>query len=957
MARVRSLIGLGLLSAILVGFGVPAIGPANGTSPMLANSAKQAEQGAEHSWQNALAPSAELRTIEAALEENQGNREISQSSTKATGPGQRLQQGRQLYQAGRFFEAALLWQEALEKYEAGGAILNQAQALNYISLANQDLGEWQKAERAIAKSLSLLENYRESEPRGTAIIAQALNTRGSLELARGQTQAALETWQQAEQLYDSAGNENGKLGSQINQAGALQSLGYYRRAEDLLEGLIEKLQEQPDSRIKAQSLRSLGIALQTVGDLGQSKEILEESWGISSRMGDRAEIGATLFSIGNIARDIQEYDVAIDYYREAAERVETSIDVVQAQLNQLAVLTRTRRWEAAIALIPEIQSRLSGLSPSRSAVYARVNLAESLIKISNGARRQKQRPMPEQIARELATALSQAQQLRDERAEAYARDRLGHLYENQKQWREAELLTEKALEIAQRINAEDIVARTSWQLGRILKQKGERNKALSAYRTSFNTLQALRGDLVAINPDVQFDFKESVEPVYREFVGLLLQGELKQGTGRPGDWGNWGQEDLGTKRLGDKETWGQRDLGTKKTFPYTLHPRPHTLLVAQENGVTQENLQEARLVIEALQLAELDNFFREACLEAVPQKIDDIDPTAAVIYPIILTDRLEVIVSLANRPLLRYTTRLPRQEVQRILQEFHSSLHVAYSDEIRLALAEQIYKWLIRPAEAELASGEIKTLVFVLDGFFRSIPMAALYDGEQYLVEKYGIALSPGLQLFPEGLERKTLSALAVGLTEARQGFSALPEVSKEVKQIAAEVKSKVLLDSEFTRAIFTEEVNSNPTSVVHLATHGQFSSNPEETFLLAWDDRIRIRDFDRLFYQRQKSNRSPVELLVLSACQTATGDRRATLGLAGFALRSGARSTLATLWSVNDRSTADLMAEFYQELTEYEGEINKAQALREAQLKLLQNTSYDHPYFWAPFVLVGNWL
>ncbi|NER38465.1 MAG: CHAT domain-containing protein [Oscillatoria sp. SIO1A7] len=518
------------------------------------------------------------------------------------------------------------------------------------------------------------------------------------------------------------------------------------------------------------------------------------------------------------------------------------------------------------------------------------------------------------------------------------------------------------------MNAEDIVARTAWQLGRILKQKGERNKALSAYRTSFNTLQDLRGDLVAINPDVQFDFKEGVEPVYREFVGLLLQGELKQGTGRPGI-GHWalGQGYKGTRgpkeRLGtDKGTQrpardGQGDKGTKKAFPYALHPRPQTLTVAQENGVTQDNLQEARLVIEALQLAELDNFFREACLEAVPQKIDDIDPTAAVIYPIILSDRLEVIVSLANRPLLRYTTRLPRQEVQRILQEFHSSLHIAYSDEIRLALAEQIYKWLIQPAEAELASGEIKTLVFVLDGFFRSIPMAALYDGEQYLVQKYGIALSPGLQLFPEGLERKTLSALAVGLTEARQGFSALPEVAKEVKQIAAEVKSKVLLNREFTRAIFTEEVNSNPTSVVHLATHGQFSSNPEETFLLAWDDRIRIRDFDRLFYQRQKSNRSPVELLVLSACQTATGDRRATLGLAGFALRSGARSTLATLWSVNDRSTADLMSEFYQELTEYEGEINKAQALRDAQLKLLQNTLYNHPYFWAPFVLVGNWL
>ena len=286
----------------------------------------------------------------------------------------------------------------------------------------------------------------------------------------------------------------------------------------------------------------------------------------------------------------------------------------------------------------------------------------------------------------------------------------------------------------------------------------------------------------------------------------------------------------------------------------------------------------------------------------------------------------------------------------------YSALYLGYSGDRRLQYSGQIYDWLIRPVEAELTRYEIDTLVFVLDGFLRSLPMGALYDGERYLLEKYSIALSPGLQLFPEELERSELQALTAGLTAARQGFSALPGVEVEVEQISTEVDSQVLIDGEFTREAFGEKLEARDFGVVHLATHGQFSSNPEETFLLTWDDKIKVNDFDRLL-QGKSSGANPVELLVLSACQTASGDRRAALGLAGFALRSGARSTVATLWSVSDRSTAELMSQFYNRLTAPNATITKAEALRQAQLTLLKDPRYNHPYFWAPFVLVGNWL
>ena len=371
---------------------------------------------------------------------------------------------------------------------------------------------------------------------------------------------------------------------------------------------------------------------------------------------------------------------------------------------------------------------------------------------------------------------------------------------------------------------------------------------------------------------------------------------------------------------------------------------------------SQENLEKARQVIESLQLAELDNFFREACLNAKPEQIDQVDPTAAVIYPIILPNRLAVILSLAGQPLRYYQTQLPQSEVERTLDQLLQSLSPFLPSKQRLSLSQQVYDWLIRPVETLLAESEVKTLVFVPDGSLRNLPMAALYDGKQYLVEKYSLALSQGLQLLqPRSLIRKQLKALTAGLTQARQGFAALPGVATELNQIASEVRSELLLNQQFTKKILEDQIQTTSFPIIHLATHGQFSSKAEETFLLTWDGRIDVKDLDRLLRTRERENTNPIELLVLSACQTATGDKRATLGLAGLAVRSGARSTLATLWSVEDRSTARLMSEFYRELIQTE--VSKAEALRQAQLTLLKKSNYQHPFYWAPFILVGNWL
>jgi CHAT domain-containing protein len=388
------------------------------------------------------------------------------------------------------------------------------------------------------------------------------------------------------------------------------------------------------------------------------------------------------------------------------------------------------------------------------------------------------------------------------------------------------------------------------------------------------------------------------------------------------------------------------------------------LLQSQKGQPNEKTLDKIRQRIEALQLAELDNFFREACLQgqnvSLDKMVDQDNPTAAIFYPIILPEQIQVIVKIPNQPLQHYSTQIPQTEVDKILTELRKNLvNPAATKAIKIQ-SQQVYNWLIKPIESKLAASRVNTLVFVLDGALRNLPMASLYDGKQYLVEKYAIALSVGLQLLdPKPLVQQQLRALTAGLTDPPPEFSdltRLPAIKSEVNLIAqAGVLTTSLLDQQFTRQALEKEVNTTPFNVVHLATHGQFSSRADKTFILAADGPINVTQFDTLLRSRDRTKPQAVELLVLSACQTAAGDNRAALGLAGAAVRAGARSTLASLWQIDDESTALFVGAFYQELKGRK--ITKAEALRHAQLQLLQHPNYNSPSFWSAYVLIGNWL
>lgn len=786
------------------------------------------------------------------------------------------QQGKNLYAGERYAEAAAIFQQAAAAFQAQKDKLGQAMSLSNASLCYQQLGHWERAKGAIASSLDLLEYSQQGIGRegknfpiqNLKVLAQALNVQARLQLKTGQAESALTAWQQAAKIYTQIDDKIGNLRSRTNSAQALQSLGHYTQAKKLLTQVNRDFQQLPDSKLKATQLRSFGNTLRIAGDLEQSRQILQQSLAVAERLRSSDAIAETLLSLGNTALVQQDTPKALEYYQQAATKSTSPTTRIQAQIDRLRLLVNTKQVEAAQTLGLQLQPQIAKLPPSRSAVYAQINFAQSLMNLeSQGGERNDSVAIaaPKSISRILAKSVQQATEIQDWRAEAYALGQLSELYERTHQWSEAQRLTQQALMLTQKVNATDISYRLQWQLGRLLKSQRDPKGAIVAYTEAVRLLQSLRQDLVALNPDVQFNFRDEVEPVYRELVDFLLQS------------------------------------------PVNSQP-------------SQQNLIQARATIESLQLAELDNFLRLACLEGKPIQIDSVvdreDSTAAVIYPIILADRLAVILKLPGQPLRYYQTTVAQNDVEKLLDNWRQQLVKPHTWRETQSLSQQVYNWLIRPAQTDLANRKIKTLVFVLDGSLRNLPMAALYDGQQYLVQKYAIALTPGLQLLnPKSLKPQQVKVLSAGLTQARLGFSALPFVGLELEQIKAEVPNQILLDRQFTSLNLQKEIKSVPFPVVHLATHGQFSSQVEQTYILAWDKPLKVNDLNTIFQSRDPIHNYPIELLVLSACETAQGDRRAALGLAGVAMRAGARSTVASLWDVDDESTALMMAQFYQKL------------------------------------------
>jgi len=810
---------------------------------------------------------------------------------------------------GRFAEASSQWQQAITIYRQQGNQLGETITLANLALAYRELGQWQEANNTITTSLNLAKSLQPLTPDVQRAIAQALDTQGSLAFAQGKSEAALQAWREAQTLHQQLQDSTASIRNTINQARAYQRLGLFIRSRQEIAIASESVIKQPDSLQKVELLHHIGNILLVIAEPAKAEPYLLQSQQILAKLGD-SPISNTLKSrilvdMGHLTRakaedenlqieDESAFDTALNtargFYADAETTAVNPLDRTNAQLNLAKLLIATKKTTELNLLLTKMQSSIDILPLSRQSIENRIRYAEIL---GNQGQRQK-------AARLLAQSMVQAKTLNDNRTYIYALGTLGHLYEQNQQFSNAIDLTNQAISLSQANNADDLAYQWHWQMARLLKATGKNEAALISYAQAVKVLNLIQGDLASAPASAQFYFQESIEPLYREYVSLLLA------------------------------TSGFND---------------------------QQKLKQAQSVIESLKVAELVNFFRSDCVKTQSNDISSIDQTAAIVYVIALSDRLEMLLTLPNGNIKRYTSAITASKVDANVEDLQEFLRDSTSKEY-LKPAQSIYDWTIRPLEADLVSNKVQTIVIVSDQSLRNIPFAVLHDGNQFLVEKYNLTSSPGLQLLDsKAIAKKQFNVQLAGLSQSRFGFSALPGVQQEVDAIQKKIgndNTNLLLNETFTSQSLQNAIQTLPFPVLHIATHGQFSSQAAETFIVAWDRKINIDEFNTILRSRQANNGEPLELLILSACETAIGDKRSTLGLAGIAIRAGARSTIGSLWQINDEATSILMSALYDKLSD--PNVTRAEALRSAQLTLLKNPKFSHPDNWSPFILLGNW-
>ncbi|MEM7773434.1 MAG: hypothetical protein AAF327_23375, partial [Cyanobacteria bacterium P01_A01_bin.37] len=624
-----------------------------------------------------------------------------------------LSEGLEHYAAEQYRLALDQWSQAIEYFSSPDDWLNQALTHSYLSLAYQQLGQWDEANGAIAISLERFQDISEhnSSSQELEVQARVLNAQGRLQWSQGAFQRALEAWQEAESTYNQVGDLEGVILSSINQSQALQGLGLSTQAKAELDQITERLkQETVSKRLQVIGWWNLGKAERRIGNFDAALESLNRGLAIANEAELTSLRNSILLDLGNINRDLGDraiginqpnaaqnhYSQAINYYEEVpsdnATYFQANVNTLNVLVNAVAINTEfiIRASEIWPNLIEDLLQSEKG-ELSRTRVFAYLNFAQSLICLkqyqisstpfcSQESKLIQEGEQPEElnnlnlpswtdIIQLLANALNDARQLQDPKAESYALGQLGMLYELTGQYADAELLTRQALLIIAELQVPDIRYRWEWQLGRLRDKQDDSEGAIAAYRTAFETLKTVRNDLLTIDSDVQFSFRDNVEPVYRTLVDLLLRTE-------------------------------------DSSIP------------------SSERLTQAVEAVDSLQLAELENFLRcnfaqtsefvqRQTSASSPDSVNQIDDNAALIYPIIFPDRLEIILQLPGEPLKHYTSWVEEIEIEKSVFDLRRAIFARSRPELLLQEAKKLYDWILDPLESDLSThGAIKTLVF-----------------------------------------------------------------------------------------------------------------------------------------------------------------------------------------------------------------------------------------------------
>jgi len=697
----------------------------------------------------------------------------------------------------------------------------------------------------------------------------------------------------------------------------------------------------------ARAAGELGAALVQARRYDEAEGQLREAYHLSAGTA-RARYAADL---GNLAALRKRQKEAERYYAEARDLAADKPDVRLAiDLNRVRLAPAAERLARLDALFPAV----AGLPDSPAKARLSLNLGiQARTQGAAGA------PLAYRSLDEARRLLVPAG---GSRALVAALDALAQLYEDQGRVDDALYLSRQALAVARALapnRVADLTIDLEWRQGRLLRAAGHDDLALAAFERAVDQIEAVRQDIPIEYEDGRSSFQSTLGPIYLGLVDLLLAAADRQGA------------ELSDARL-------------RRTVA----------------------------IVELIKQTEMQDFLGDRCaVESTHRARDEkLAARTAILYPIILPDRVELLLD-TESGLVRRSVAVSAKTIQSAARAFAEVLRNGEAG--YLGPAGQLYDWLLRPFEATLAQNPIDTLIFVPDGVLRLIPIDTLHDGRQFVVEKYATGTVIGMSMTnsaPPGKRR--LESLVAGMSEpgpvvarlddetvkliigtgeeppaaanpqdsrsvrsprarlarglppaaespqqrnaALREALALPSVKDEVDAVGGILHSKSLLNETFTVEGFRGEAGTGAYQIVHIASHGFFGGTASTSYIMAYDDFLTLDGLQSVL-RSEKFQNNPVELLSLSACETAEGDDRSPLGISGAAIKARAKSVLGTLWPVDDRAARTVMESFYNGLRA--GQNSKAQALRDAQLGIMKDKEFAAPFYWAPFVLIGNWL
>ena len=755
---------------------------------------------------------------------------------------------------------------------------------------------------------------------------------------KGELTSALESFLRSLKLNIEQRDRAGQAQALNSIASVYNELGQFVRALESYDRALKITQEMKDALGESGIRNNMGIVYRNLGQFAKAIQLYQEALKIQQKLGDRFGIARTINNLGLVYRNNKDYANALDYYRQA--------------------LTLTKE---------------SGKNPAGEAVI-----------LNNIGFLLNERGFNAEAFKSYQQSLEISQKLGDRVNESVTLGNIGLLYNSQGQFEIALGYYQQALAVSRQTGDRAGEAKLYQYIGFLLTERKQNILAIAYLKQSVNTYEEIRKDLNSLARQEQKLYADTIAPVYRRLADLLLQQDRVIEAQQVIDLLKVQEADDYLKNVrGNEQTAKGVEYQSAERQMITLNRELADLQVFDSQGKLTPQ-QKERLTTLVNQEKDANRQFNAFLNSAEVQKLTtelnkDIEQqnvdlkaiiglqnelkqlNAVIIYPLVLESRIEIVLVTPSAPPIHRSVQVRQRDVNSAIDKFRAGLLDKDSDDY-LESSQQFYKWLIAPIEAELQQANVKTIIYSPDSRLRYIPIATVNDGKQFLVEKYNInnITASSLTNFnrrainqPKVLAGASTIAHKVSVLGKSISFGAIPATRQEIKKIVSIFPNVTeLIDSSFTKSSTKTGTNSN--SIIHLATHGSFNiGTPDESFLIFGDgDRLTLREIETWTLKG-------VDLVVLSACETGIGgklgDGTEVLGLGYQFQNVGARAVIASLWTVSDDGTEKLMDAFYTNLKKG---ISATESLRLAQLALIRGgETFDHPYFWSAFFLIGNGL